>query len=675
MTKGLVIASGVAMALLTVACTDSGTPTATAPVVPISVSATTPPATTTVASTSTSLAHETAGGVASIAYDQEPPVLNPYLPGGDSTAVDAVSHLHMAGAFVRDPLTGELTADVVAEVPTAANGGIVEHADGTLSVTWTIRPDSFWSDGEPITGNDLAFTIEYQNAVARECFGALDRIVGSVQSVDEESLTFRFDEIGFEYEDALRWIVPEHTVAGEDVCTVGTDEPWPAAGPFEIEVWARGELITLARNDRYGRTDERGRALPYLDGVELLFVPELEDTAELLSSGAVDVAGPFDAGSDSDVGSYREMLESIDGVEVLWRASNVIEQIGMILSPNRVGQDPLFADATFRQGLAAAIDRETLRDTLGWGHRVDLIGAPWNQFDMSDAAVLMEEACTSVGRDCLSEPPRVLVGAAGNNEGRVAAVEQIAGRLEARGVDVEVFIDNAQYFGVPAFDRWDLTVYAVVEEPGMEARIAGASAYVDAPLFDGANTYWWGSPGSPTEGDQSVSEVRSLVDRLDATADHDEAVRLLAAIDEIVASEAIRIPIAGRPIGVAVATTRVAGVVLNPHQASLRSGGAGITWSRVLVSRRLTPSWFGRESGDRSSMGAFSRSTSSIVGRTHLRKKRERWFQMKVRPSGSVPMVIFEPSVKSPARTFIASGSAMALWRSRFRGRAPYTGS
>src|SRR5690606_42079981 len=43
------------------------------------------------------------------------------------------------------------------EVPTEENGGVSE--DG-LTVTYTLREGVTWSDGEPLTAEDLAFTVD-----------------------------------------------------------------------------------------------------------------------------------------------------------------------------------------------------------------------------------------------------------------------------------------------------------------------------------------------------------------------------------------------------------------------------------------------------------------------------------------------------------------------------------
>ncbi|NIQ82894.1 MAG: hypothetical protein GTN93_33435, partial [Anaerolineae bacterium] len=44
------------------------------------------------------------------------------------------------------------------------NGGVVVDEDAwTMDVTWTMRDDVYWADGEPVTADDVIFT---WNAIA-----------------------------------------------------------------------------------------------------------------------------------------------------------------------------------------------------------------------------------------------------------------------------------------------------------------------------------------------------------------------------------------------------------------------------------------------------------------------------------------------------------------------------
>ena len=89
-----------------------------------------------------------------------PRTLNPLLDGADTAVLDVIGAAVFASAFGVDGETRELVPEVVAEIPTTANGGVVAQADGTRLVTYRVAPTARWADGEPITAEDLRLTYE-----------------------------------------------------------------------------------------------------------------------------------------------------------------------------------------------------------------------------------------------------------------------------------------------------------------------------------------------------------------------------------------------------------------------------------------------------------------------------------------------------------------------------------
>ena len=92
-------------------------------------------------------------GQAVIFIPEEPASLNQYL------AVAAI--VRQVADAVSGPLapcpTGEFMPVLGGELPTVENGGVSEDY---LTVTWKLRPDLKWSDGEPLTSDDIKFTWE-----------------------------------------------------------------------------------------------------------------------------------------------------------------------------------------------------------------------------------------------------------------------------------------------------------------------------------------------------------------------------------------------------------------------------------------------------------------------------------------------------------------------------------
>src|SRR4029453_10135380 len=53
---------------------------------------------------------------------------------------------------------GDMVPRLAVEIPTLDNGGF---AKDLLSITWKLKPGILWSDGTPLTADDVAFTVQY----------------------------------------------------------------------------------------------------------------------------------------------------------------------------------------------------------------------------------------------------------------------------------------------------------------------------------------------------------------------------------------------------------------------------------------------------------------------------------------------------------------------------------
>ena len=94
-------------------------------------------------------------GHLNILYWQAPSILNPYLSSGTKD-IDASSLVLEPLALFDD--TGNLVPRLAQSVPTLSNGGITADLK---SITWKLRPGLVWSDGSPVTAEDVVFTAEY----------------------------------------------------------------------------------------------------------------------------------------------------------------------------------------------------------------------------------------------------------------------------------------------------------------------------------------------------------------------------------------------------------------------------------------------------------------------------------------------------------------------------------
>ncbi len=209
------------------------------------------------------------GGEAIVADDQEPPTLNPFVPGGDNFIVSIVGQSYHTGIQEIDGYTLELIPELATELPTTANGGVTVNDDGTMTVRYEIKDEAVWEDGTPISGDDFLFTLETildpDLPVDKTTY---EDILTESIVVGDKTFEYTLSAPTALYELIFGLILPKHSIEGSDFATDWNDTMWASGGPFIFSEWAKGEFIQVDRNDNYWKTDaETGQQLPYLDSV------------------------------------------------------------------------------------------------------------------------------------------------------------------------------------------------------------------------------------------------------------------------------------------------------------------------------------------------------------------------------------------------------------------------
>lgn len=102
-------------------------------------------------------------GEVKILYWQAPSIMNPYLSGGTKELEAASLVIEPLARYDQD---GAMVPWLAQEVPTVENGGV--SADLT-QITWKLKPGLMWSDGTPVTSEDVKFSWEYCTADGGGC--------------------------------------------------------------------------------------------------------------------------------------------------------------------------------------------------------------------------------------------------------------------------------------------------------------------------------------------------------------------------------------------------------------------------------------------------------------------------------------------------------------------------
>jgi peptide/nickel transport system substrate-binding protein len=515
-----------------------------------------------------------------IADDQFPPTLNPYASGGDSLIVRNIAQAWMTGVWEIDGYTLERTPEVVTELPTVANGGIVVNPNRTMTITYHIREEAQWSDGVPITADDFVFTIETVLAIEAdaEFQGAYTK--ADIRSYEGEGKTFSVTlrRPTMAHEALFEWLIPKHAVEGTDFVGDWNTTTWPSGGPFIVDTYEERTSVTLIRNDAYWKVDpDTGLQLPYLDSVRFVFIPEVENIVSAFRAREVDVIQP--PPSVPLVFDPLKRLEA-DGaiIEVLpgpvWEHVNFqFDKARLELSPNSCNDN-----LAFRRAIMHAIDRAAVADDWASGYGTamqsyltaytpSLSTDAWDryEYDPDTARALYQIAVEETGRECVA-----VFNTTSNGDARPRAASLYEEMLTAAGIPIEVELYDSSIFFGEMLDAgsWDIGQWAWVGSPGLSGIIGFHE------LFDpngrppkGSNYYRWGTAGSSVR-DEHTKRFAEIVKELNATVDESEIIALVREAEEIVADQAVILPIVQRLTAAAVWGDEIGGFKHNPTSRS-----------------------------------------------------------------------------------------------------------
>jgi peptide/nickel transport system substrate-binding protein len=561
-----------AFVLLVVACTPSTDSNAT----PTTTSPSTPASTTTAAPTGV----PQVGGSAVVGETVEPVTLNTFLPGGSSLIANVVGQAYSAGVQEISGYTLELVPELVVELPTTANGGVVLKDDGTMTVQYQIRDDAVWDDETPISGADFQFTyetiVDESLPIARTNY---EDIVST--EVGEKTFSFTMAAPTVRYELMFGEIIPEHAVAGSNFETDWNDTRWPSAGPFVFDSWAKGESLTVSRNSNYWKTDaETGAKLPYLDGVTFVFLEDSESAIDAFVARDVDIINPDPTSRTIEVLTALE--PSGADVEVL--SGPFWEHVNFQFGPGRIGENPSSCNEYLEMRLAVAqtIDRTALTDALFDGRVAplpsyvdayvpELSHAAWDRYE-PDSAVAAEHyssATEAAGITC-----SVVFSTTEDNDARVAMAALLADMFASSGIPFEVRLQDSSLLLGTTMDTgsWDVGEWAWTGSPGLSGLVGIHDLFDPAsPPPEGANFYRWGTPDSSVI-DAATERFAAVHAEMNATIDRGELVDLIADAEQILAENVVFLPLYSRPVTGAVWGDEIGGYKLNPTLA-------GHTWN------------------------------------------------------------------------------------------------
>jgi peptide/nickel transport system substrate-binding protein len=221
------------------------------------------------------------GGTVTIGTEAEEAGFDPTSAHFDSTGV-------MYARTVYDPLAIALADGTI--VPYLAESITSDAA--YMSWTITLRPSVAFHDGTPCDGAALLFCMKAFLASPLVNFALT--YVDSVAQSGPLSVTLYMNRPWVPFPAWLAGYIGGQ-IAYVFSPTAFNDKAKPlnkfpvGTGPFVFESWVPNVRFTATKNPHYWRKDSAGRALPYLDRIEFVPIPDVASRFSALETGSIDL--------------------------------------------------------------------------------------------------------------------------------------------------------------------------------------------------------------------------------------------------------------------------------------------------------------------------------------------------------------------------------------------------
>jgi peptide/nickel transport system substrate-binding protein len=304
------------------------------------------------------------GGVLKMLFWQAPTLLNPHFAVGTKDQEGSRIFYEPLAAWDQD---GNLAPVLAAEIPEIENGGIAR--DG-MSVTWKLKKDVQWHDGQPFTADDVVFNWEYaaDPATAATTIGDYQDI--KVEKIDPLTVRVNFPKPtpfwAAPFVGQLGMIIPKHlfeTYRGAVSRGAPTNLKPVGTGPYRFVEFKPGDLVRGERNPLYHEANR-----PYFDTIEMKGGGDAVSAARaVIQTGDYDYAWNLQVEDEilvklENSGNARGRVQIVPGGNIEQIELNTTdpwtEVDGERSSPKT--QHPLFSDPAVRQALKLLVDRTSV---------------------------------------------------------------------------------------------------------------------------------------------------------------------------------------------------------------------------------------------------------------------------------------------------------------------------
>ncbi len=390
---------------------------------------------------------------------------NPFAASAGNDWSVATTQYDMLLKFANEDLT-----------PAPSLGTGCESSSDYMTWTCTLREGVKWSDGEPLTAADVAFSYRFvidHKIPQYKSYFPFDPVF---ETPNDTTLIWKAKEPTFAPSmPPWVYIVPEHIWAddvGKELKEIRAVPNTPAvvSGPFMMTSWTHGQGWSFERNPNYWGEQ------PHIDGVDYRLYSNQEAMIQALKNGEIDIADGLEPGLIASLGDSSNItIQKVVSDWWLNLAFNFGGQPGSDYEPL-----PALHDLDVRKAIMMAIDKQAIVDKVYQGTATtgDTIIRPasayWHldipadeeyPFDPVAANKLLDDGgYLDTDDDGIREDPanglplHLVMPASSDTTGAVGAGELIVGFLAKIGISVDLkpATDGKMndYWGAGSFDAY-----------------------------------------------------------------------------------------------------------------------------------------------------------------------------------------------------------------------------
>ena len=416
--------------------------------------------------------------------------------------------------------------------------GLAEGCEPNKDLTeWTctFQDGVLWSDGEPFTARDVAFTYELVINQGISTYAQYFTEGTTFETPDDTTLIWKSPTpTNQPLTPPWIYILPEHVwsqYADLDKADLRAVENVPSVttGPFTLTEVNRGQNWTLTKNPNYWGDE------PNYDEIRFQLFTNQDAMAQALKQGDIDVATYFES-------SLLPSLESDPNITVQRNVSDWWLNLAFNFGGQGPDSDPLPAlqDKTVRTAIAMAIDKQGIVDKAYDGAAspgtslIREVPAQWHYdvpeadqfpYDPDAANAMLDDAGYARGQDGVRVDPAtgdrlaLRMPISQETAGASDAGQLIVGYLDQIGIEVEILpVNEGKMYSYWNTGNWDAYIWYWTGEPDPNYQLTTLMSDQCGELSDGCWTN--------AEYDALVKKQKTIIDNTERQAVVHDALAL-----------------------------------------------------------------------------------------------------------------------------------------------------